>query len=161
MAPLLGQLSDDWPYDLAAEQEVRSADGQYLLYVATGYNEKLQIQVHNFEYNTDKQVSPMGAGASWSPAFGPDDWRVVFVSNDSGNDEIWTVNRDATDLRQLTRNTWEWDKNPSFSPDGTQIVFFSNRTGKRQLYIMNADGSNVRLLSDGLGEDWEPIWVKP
>jgi TolB protein len=106
----------------------------------------------------------MGVGITYDPAWSPAGNIIAFVSTESGNDEVWTINQDGTGVRQLTRNEWEWDKNPSWSPDGTQIVFASNRTGNQQLWVMNADGSDQRLLMGWDNwtpyDDWEPVWVK-
>ena len=46
--------------------------------------------------------------------------RIVF----SNFDDVWIVNADGTDLRQLTHSTWhEFD--PAFSPDGRFIAYRS------------------------------------
>jgi TolB protein len=93
--------------------------------------------------------------------FSPRDNRIAFVSAESGNDEIYSINPDGSDMRRLTSNTWEWDKHPSWSSDGSQIVFWSNRdTGRRQLWVMNADGSNPHLLLKSTFNDWDPVWGK-
>jgi hypothetical protein len=155
----VAKLTALWPYAQAGSREILSEDGQFELFVRRDSNGP-QIFVRNHIYQTEKQVSYQGAGASWEPSFAPGGWQIAFTSNESRNDEIWTINRDGSEARQITRNEWEWDKHASWSPDGTEIVFYSNRTGKRQIFIMNPDGSNVHLISDGHGEDWDPIWVK-
>lgn len=38
------------------------------------------------------------------------------------------------------------------------IVFKSERNDANALYVMNDDGSEVRQLTNGLLEDWRPIW---
>ncbi len=70
------------------------------------------------------------------------------------------MNSDGGDQKQLTHNTWEWDKHPTWTPDSQKIVFYSNRTGKRQIWIMNANGSAQTLLSDGQFDEWDPILIK-
>ena len=57
------------------------------------------------------------------------------MANETGNDEIWIVEKDSPSPIQLTKNTWEWDHHPSWSPDGSQIVFSSNRAGNRQIWV--------------------------
>lgn len=86
--------------------------------------------------------------------------RIAFVSNSSGNDEIWVMRADGAEQRQLTANNWEWDKHPTWSPDGSQIAFFSNRSGQRQIWVMSGDGSGQRNLSSNNYDDWDPVWLK-
>ncbi|MCX6046670.1 MAG: hypothetical protein NT075_16315 [Chloroflexi bacterium] len=100
------------------------------------------------------------SGDEYDPVWSPDNKLIAYVANGTGNDEIWVMNSDGTGQKQLTVNTWEWDKHPTWSPDGQKIVFYSNRTGKRQLWSMNPDGSAQTLLSNGQFEEWDPIWIK-
>ena len=107
------------------------------------------------------QLTFFGTGVAWGPAWSPTEDKVVFVSSESRNDEIWIIERDVWPPIQLTHNDWEWDHHPSFSPDGTEIVFMSNRvTGRRQLWIMDVGGENVRQLTNFTFEAWDPVWVK-
>jgi hypothetical protein len=96
----------------------------------------------------------------YDPAVSPDGQWIAYVSNVTGNDEIFKIQSDGTANTRLTENLWEWDKHPSWSPDGGRIVFWSNREGRAQLYVMNADGSGVTNLSAGSNSDSDPIWVK-
>lgn len=101
-------------------------------------------------------------GDDYDGKWSPNNDYIAFVSNHTGNDEIWTVQvGDETQHKQLTFNDWQWDKHPTWSPDGSRIVFYSNRSGLRQLWIMDADGSNQVQLTDGQYEYWDPIWIKP
>lgn len=155
----IGKLTNRWPYDLAIKGEKWGENQRYMTFVREDFN-GLQIFVRDYQFNKDLQVTRFGAGNSWDPVFAPDGWHIAFVSNESKNDEIYTINRDGSEMKRLTFNEWQWDRHPSWSPDGTEIVFWSNRTGRKQLYIMAADGSNVRLISDDIGDDWDPVWVK-
>lgn len=96
----------------------------------------------------------------YDPAVSPDGQWIAYVSNVTGNDEIFKIRSDGTENTRLTENLWEWDKHPSWSPDGSRIVFWSNREGHPQLYVMNADGTNVTNLSAGAQADTDPVWVK-
>jgi TolB protein len=101
------------------------------------------------------------SGWSFDPVWSPQGDKIAFVSQESGNDEIYIISPDGQGMQRLTHNTWEWDKHPTWSPDGNQIVFWSNRdTGRRQLWIMDKDGNNQRKLLDSSGHDWNPVWVK-
>lgn len=99
-------------------------------------------------------------GTEYDPVWSPDSQLIAFVANHTGNDEIWVMNQDGANQRQLTYNDWPWDKHPSFSPDGKQIVFYSNRSGTRQIWVMNNDGSNQVNISNNSAEEWDPIWIR-
>lgn len=100
-------------------------------------------------------------GMAYDPTWSPTSEQIAFVSNNSGNDEIWVIHRDGSDARQLTRDDYNWwDKHPSWSPDGSKIVFWSNRTGTWQIWVMDADGSNLYSLSRTGFNDWDPVWIK-
>jgi hypothetical protein len=153
------KLTASWPYEQALAKDSYSADGIYKVFVKES-SQVYQIFFYDAQYQVEHQVSLMGSGASWDAAIEPGGWQIAFVSNETGNDELYVVNRDSTGLVRITDNEWEWDRHPSWSPAGDEIVFWSNRTGRKQLYIVSPDGSNLRRLSDGLANDSDPVWVK-
>jgi Tol biopolymer transport system component len=71
--------------------------------------------------------------------------------------DVYTVNRDGTDLRRLT-DTPGYDAESAVSPDGKSIVFTSVRNGDLDLYTMDIDGSNVKQLTHTLGYDGGPFF---
>jgi WD40 repeat protein len=94
-----------------------------------------------------------GGGPDWSP----DGSQIAFHSVGDGDAEIWVMNADGTNPRQLTDNDAE-DWHPAWSPDGRQIAFMSDRDGNYEIYIMDANGSEPQRLTDNSREDWEPDW---
>jgi hypothetical protein len=161
----IARINADWAMDLAARQLPVGPDPNLVAIVKGDPNGLPQIFIRNLTYNTEKQLTTFaGKGSdtrSYDPAWSPKgDW-IAFVSNNSGNDEIYRITPDGSLIEQLTFNSWEWDKHPTWSPDSSQIVFFSNReTSRRQIWIMNADGSNQKQLVVSDGEDWDPIWTR-
>ena len=68
-----------------------------------------------------------------------------------GEAQVWIMNADGSDKRQLTfegRNA-----HPAWSPDGKTIAFNSTRTGNLELFLMDADGSKQRQLTFNEYED--------
>jgi TolB protein len=86
------------------------------------------------------------------------DGRIYFSSAMSGNDEIWSVNPDGGNLRQLTNNTAD-EVAPVTSPDSNSVFFLSNRTGAAQIWRMNPDGSNQTQITRK--EGGTPLFVSP
>jgi hypothetical protein len=159
----LARLTDISPYQVATVRDSWSADRSYLAYSVGPPDKKKKVAIYyyDFQNQVEQPVTRMGAGIAYDAAWSPVKNELAFVSTESRNDEIWIIDSDGTDVRQLTQNVWEWDKHPSWSPDGQQIVFFSNRTGNNQLWIMNRDGSEQRLLMEwNPYNDWDPVWVK-
>jgi len=60
------------------------------------------------------------------PRWSPDGRKVAFVSDRSGFYEIWMINADGTNLRQVTFRNLEGTSFPLFSPDGGQLLFRTN-----------------------------------
>ena len=82
---------------------------------------------------------------------------IVFTSDRDGNFEIYTMNADGSNVRQITSdNAQDWA--PSWSPDGTLIAFESNRNGNFEIYTMKTDGSNVRQITNNDARDQNPSW---
>jgi hypothetical protein len=164
----LALLSDRWPYDLAKERDAFAADQRYRVSVEdavhweNGRRKMLPaLYFFDFLYEVKEQITHFGGGIAYDPAWSPTSDQITFVSDDSGNDEIWVINRDGGGALQLTRDEWNWwDKHPSWSPDGSKIVFWSNRSGNRQIWVMDADGSNLHSLSRTGFNDWDPVWIK-
>lgn len=148
---------DDWVYRTAKERETQSRDGSR--WVAVQREQVTIDQIFVLSSDGRQQLTHFN-DVSYDPVWSPVEDRILFVSPQSGNDEIYSVWFNGDDLKQLTNNEWQWDKHPSWSPDGSEIVFFSNRTGQSKLYIMSADGSNVRQVSFGEGDDLYPVWIK-
>lgn len=72
----------------------------------------------------------------FQPAFSPDGERMVFTSNQNGN-EIYMMDADGTNRIRLTNNVAR-DARPAFSPKGDRVAFTSNRDGDDEIYMMDA-----------------------
>lgn len=96
--------------------------------------------------------------AAWSPV----DNRIAYVSEETGNGDIYMLNLDGSAVERLTVNTDNFDKHPTWSPDGTKIAFWSdmgfNKT--RQIWMIDLPTRNLRSLSDNPYNDWDPVWVR-
>jgi Tol biopolymer transport system component len=83
--------------------------------------------------------------------------KIAFQRDRGGSYEIYTMNRNGTEIDKLTTNRAE-DEDPAFSPDGKKILFMSERDGDSDIYTMTVKGRKVvRLTSDPattFGADW-------
>lgn len=155
-------ITQPWVHDVAWENYIAySPDRSHKAIVEPdeAFNQTLQIKVYSFEYQSKVLVTHFNT-ASYDPAWSPLGDRIAFVSSESGNEELYTVNPAGEDTTRLTFTEGVWEKHPSWSPDGTQLVFHSNRTGKNQLWIMDMQTGEVRNLSENEYNDSEPIWIR-
>ena len=63
-------------------------------------------------------------GMAWEvhPRFSPDGSRIAFTSDRGGADNIWVMNADGSDKRQVTKEDFRLLNQPTWSPDGKFIV---------------------------------------
>jgi Tol biopolymer transport system component len=98
------------------------------------------------EPDSAKPITSGGSSAreAWSPT-----GKIVFDRRGGqGETNIWIMERDGSNERQLTANTGRINQAPSVSPDGHYIVFVSERTGTAHLWRMDIDGNNPKQLTN-------------
>ncbi len=83
--------------------------------------------------------------------------QIAFTSYRDGNAEIYVMDADGSNLRNLTRNPAR-DYAPAWSPDGGRIAFTSDRDGNWEIYVMDANGRNLRNLTKNASTDDAPSW---
>src|SRR5262249_56742439 len=76
------------------------------------------------------------------------DGRIIYESRAGGNSDLWIMNADGRNQKQLTDDAYD-DRSASATPDGHHVVFLSARPGS-QLWRMDIDGSNAKRLTDSL-----------
>jgi Tol biopolymer transport system component len=77
--------------------------------------------------------------------------KIAFASSRTGNNEIFAMNQDGTNLVNLTNNPAD-ERWPSLNPNGTKVVFASDRGGRFDIYISNTIGSpNPINLTGNIG----------
>lgn len=93
------------------------------------------------------------------PEFSPDDQRVVFMSDRSGESEVWVADARGSNPIQLT----SMGAIPGFgrwSPDGKTIAFHSNPHGDGDVFVVPADGGKPRRLTDHPATDTFPSFSR-
>lgn len=80
-------------------------------------------------------------------AEGPSRNEILWASFRTGDTEIFVVDIDTGDERNLSRSPKSSERYPSWSADGSKVAFNSDRDGRHNLFVMDADGSNLRQLT--------------
>ena len=91
------------------------------------------------------------------PDWSPGGRQIAFVSGAIGEESIYVMNLDGTELTLLTVGNA-----PDWSPDGRRILYQrpSHLGGTNDIHVIDADGTNDTQLTfypgEDLGADWSP-----
>ena len=91
-------------------------------------------------------------GLTWLP-----DGRVVYVSRAYGSQDIWLMDQDGKNQRQLTTAETRIDRYPAVTPDGRYIVFVSTRTGNSNIYRYELNTGEQKQLTSGASEEFPAV----
>ena len=103
--------------------------------------------------------------------------KIVFTSTRTGDLELFTMNIDGTDVKQIT-NELGYDGGAFFSPDGSKIIFRASRPKTKEeidqykgllkegfvqptdleIFVCDADGSNLKQVTYLGNANWSPFW---
>ena len=165
-------------FNVSEGQPAWSPDGTKLLYRRTPQNPLVQnadTWVLDIAGSAADPAHPVAhpvllrTGDERYPSYSPDGTQIAFrgdldLVEPSGDEEIYVMSADGTNVRQLTSNA-DFDSAPSWSNDGRHIVFERAPAGtfvpgteaqEKDVYVMRADGTHVRRLTDSPGLDEGP-----
>lgn len=103
----------------------------------------------------------------WSPKGDKIVFSLAYDAKENDDFDLYMINQDGSDLRNITNNHSTHDLCPSWSPDGNHIVYSLPYTYSRdtEICIIDPDGSNKKSLinnfSNKLEEDYrDPFWSR-
>jgi Tol biopolymer transport system component/imidazolonepropionase-like amidohydrolase len=105
-----------------------------------------------------------GPALDLQPVFSPDGSRILFVSDRSGNENLWMIEADGSNPSSVTteRGDFQFD-DPEWSQDGEYVMVRKNEsgspnTGRKPWLIHLSGGSGMELdgEAEGLGFRWGP-----
>ena len=94
-------------------------------------------------------------GRETAPAYSRDGAKIADISDQTGNDEIWTSDAEGRHRTQLTHFSGKSDPgSPRWSPDGQTILFDLRGEANEIDAIPAAGGTPKRVLANGGGGAW-------
>ncbi len=91
---------------------------------------------------TADEVSLLSLGTVWTK-----DEKLVYSKTLNGNADIWMMDSDGANSRQLTSDE-SADFAPKVSEDGRYIFFLSNRSGATNIWRIDSNGENPTKIID-------------
>jgi Tol biopolymer transport system component len=111
----------------------------------------LEVFVMRIDGTRDTNISNT-SGADSSPKWSPNGERILFSSDRTGNSDIYSMDVDGENLKNLTHTPDIDEFGPSWSPDSKQIAFYTMKKNRGDQYIdlciMNTDGGSKRNLTN-------------
>src|SRR5690349_2544275 len=96
-------------------------------------------------------------------AYSPDGKHIAYVSNESGQFNMWLIDSGGGNKRQLTQYTDNAVRGLDWSPDGKQIAFFADQNGdeQHQIYLLDVATCAItpvtqKFKSQHFVGDWSP-----
>ena len=120
-----------------------SKDGNPEIYVLTVQSGALQRLTRHASIDTEPTWSPTGQ-------------QIAFVSDRAGQPRIFVMDRDGSNVRQVT--TSGFHTQPRWSPKGDTIVY-TQREGTHNLWAITPGGTNARPLTSGQGDNQGASWA--
>jgi Tol biopolymer transport system component len=111
-----------------------------------------------------------GMAFDGQPRYSPDGARILFVSDRSGGDNLWTLDVVTGDTTQITKGNGNAWLSPDWAPDGRYIVASKGETrlGVVKLWIGHIDGgggvqlhkepANLKSVGGAVSPDGRYIW---
>ncbi len=104
------------------------------------------------------------------PRFSPDGKQIAFVSDRSGDNNVWLMAADGSDVRPLTKGVGAEYMSPEWTPDGDYIVVSRQAPlqGLEKLWLYHVRGGiginmtpapgRLRLMGPAFGPDERYVW---
>ncbi len=145
-----------------------SPDGREFLFVAKNRGEDV-LNIMDVRRRRVTSTLRLGMVGITNPSWSPDGARIVFTGFNSGWSNLFVVNRDGSDLRQLNNDAYA-ELMPTWSPDGRTIAFTTDRGpttdftalrfGNLRIALYWLDGDSIQILDHmDEGKNVNPVWA--
>ena len=103
------------------------------------------------------------------PRFSPDGKKVIFISDESGGENVWTYDMESKEKKQITKGNSNAYQSPEWSPDGKYMIASKQGGGSlHKIWLYHVEGGsgtalvktpgNMRMIEGAFGKDDRYIW---
>ena len=83
--------------------------------------------------------------------------RIAFTSERDGNQEVYVMNADGSDPRNVTQSLAQ-EGSPSWAPTRDRLAFVSDRNGNSDVFVIGVDGSGLQQVTSQTADEIHPAW---
>ncbi len=149
-----GEQWDHWPTEMISFETDEgtwinldvSPDGRWIVFDLLGNIYRIPFE------GGEAELLAGGVAFGHQPRYSPDGDLIAFTSDRSGVDNIWVMNADGSDPRQITFDDDPYPTSPYWTPDGQYIVMkkhirYVRSLGGGEIWLHHIDGGQgVRLV---------------
>lgn len=137
-----------------------SPDGMKVVYMSSRL---IGWDIYLGDLSGDAGIALATEGGNCKPAWSPDGSQIAWVyhSRFTPVTDIWLMNADGRDRRNLTDNNPYWAFYPTWSADGKWIAFSSGEgkfTSNWEIYVIEIATGKIRRLTANRFLDWQLDW---
>ena len=111
-----------------------------------------------------------GISHDMQPRFSPDGRRITFISDKSGDNNVWVVDADGNNQRQISKGIADEFRTPEWTPDGKYIAVGRSQAlgGLEKLWLYHIDGGTgvemvggtpgQRMMGPAFGNNGRYVW---
>src|SRR6266550_778107 len=136
---------------LLYSQSSFSNDGRTLAFTGERQGKDVLYLLDVASASVKKRVD-LPIDAVWSPVWSPDDKQIAFSGTHGGITDLYIVDADGTNLKQLTNDEYA-DLQPSWSPDGHRIAFATDRSPESNLAVLKVSKWRIAVYDLQTGQN--------
>ena len=138
-------------HDEGDDLDARPApDGKKIAYVHAPADDpnRLDLRLLDLETGEYQQLTGSPRQKDWSPRWSPDGEWIAFISQRSGNNDIWLMRPNGENLHPLSQQNLDC-ANLAWSPDGSRLACTINRGGSFDLALVEVESGKFIDIEPG------------
>jgi len=162
---LLTDRDGSWPRGLVTlPGDVLSArpspDGKAVVFAFRPHNDpnSVDLRLVDLPSGNIRLLTNSAKEKDWWPRWSPDSGTIAFLSQRSEFNEIWLIDADGDNLRQLTRAGKDIAE-IAWSPDGKTLAGTINQRGAYDVGLIDVASGEIKYLRSGKGYHERPNWA--